>query len=464
MQQFAPQAGSQFLLVTCPIFEALIEGPRGTGKTYAIFLDFGQDVGVGHGSAWQGILFRRTYPELGDAIRKSLEFFPRAFPGSTYNRAEHTWTFPAGEQFHFRHMRTEKDYWHYHGHEYPYQAFEELCTWPTLECWNVMRACARTSKVGVPIKRRATANPYGVGHQAVKLHFVDPARPGTIIKDERTGMQRVRIQAYAYENKKLLEASPDYYKLLGVDDNEMRRKAWIEGDWDIVAEGMFSDLWRRNIHVISPFIVPPTWRITRAFDWGYSKPFSIGWWAESNGEGGPKGRVFPRGTLTRIGEWYGWEKGKPNVGARLGARAIAKGIIEREKGLGIQKRTKPGPADTNIFHAVHAYDQSESIHDEMIKLKVRFLKADKKPGSRIIGWQRMRDRMLATLEQRLEEPGLYCVDRCNDGFLRTVPTLPRDEKNLDDVDTEAEDHAGDEARYKIMGPKRLAPREIKHRV
>jgi hypothetical protein len=33
-------------------------------------------------------------------------------------------------------------------------------------------------------------------------------------------------------------------------------------------------------------------------------------------------------------------------------------------------------------------------------------------------------------------------------FLRTVIGLPRDQKDLDDVDTNAEDHVGDEVRYR----------------
>ena len=36
-------------------------------------------------------------------------------------------------------------------------------------------------------------------------------------------------------------------------------------------------------------------------------------------------------------------------------------------------------------------------------------------------------------------------------FMDLVPNLPRSEKDPDDVDTEVEDHIGDEVRYKILG-------------
>jgi hypothetical protein len=45
-----------------------------------------------------------------------------------------------------------------------------------------------------------------------------------------------------------------------------------------------------------------------------------------------------------------------------------------------------------------------------------------------------------------EYPGLFVTTDCGQ-FLRTVPVLPRDDKNMDDVDTNAEDHVGDETRY-----------------
>ncbi|HEX5039668.1 MAG TPA: terminase, partial [Candidatus Limnocylindria bacterium] len=73
-------------------------------------------------------------------------------------------------------------------------------------------------------------------------------------------------------------------------------------------------------------------------------------------------------------------------------------------------------------------------------------------GSRINGWQRMRT-MLKNAHPPAsggprEHPGLFVTDACPH-FLRTIPSLSRDDKNPDDVDTEAEDHVGDEVRYEV---------------
>ena len=48
-----------------------------------------------------------------------------------------------------------------------------------------------------------------------------------------------------------------------------------------------------------------------------------------------------------------------------------------------------------------------------------------------------------------EKKGLFVVEGYNSEFERTFPVLPRDEKNMDDVDTDSEDHIGDEVRYRL---------------
>ena len=80
-----------------------------------------------------------------------------------------------------------------------------------------------------------------------------------------------------------------------------------------------------------------------------------------------------------------------------------------------------------------------------------FERADKKPGSRKQGWQQVR-KYLSNVEPKpgstREEPGLFVWSTCKH-WLRTVPTLPRDEKDMDDVDSTSEDHCGDETRYRM---------------
>jgi hypothetical protein len=107
-------------------------------------------------------------------------------------------------------------------------------------------------------------------------------------------------------------------------------RAWLAGDWDVV-EGAFFDCWSAARHVVRPFDIPENWSRFRSGDWGSAKPFSIGWWAVVGDKfRTPCGAWLQRGCLVRYREWYGVQKGRPNVGLKLYADQVGKGIAERE--------------------------------------------------------------------------------------------------------------------------------------
>ena len=459
---WAPQPGSQVEFLSCPLYEVLYEGTRGPGKTDALIMDFAADTGRGLNENWRGILFRRTHPELGDVIAKTKKWFSKLSNAPTFNESKSTWTWPTGEQLLLRHMRVPDDYWNYHGHEYPWIGWEELTTWPNEECFVRMMSCSRSSdpRVGAIARVRSTTNPYGIGHNWVKARYRLPGCRSIPILDSksRDGKDeppRMAIHGNIHENKILLDADPGYIdRIRAGARNEAELKAWLEGSWDIVAGGMFDDVWKPMYNVvpdIPPDMIPRGWRVDRSFDWGSSRPFSVGWWAESNGEPivindtviGPV-----RGDLIRIAEWYGWT-GRRNEGVRMLARDIGSGILDREHDMGFAPgRVRPGPADTSIWDEQNGV----SIERDMRRVGVFWERADKGPGSRVQGWQMMRQKLAAAYPRRLgeprEEPGLFVTQRCHQ-FQETVPVLPRADKDPDDIDTEAEDHIADEARYRI---------------
>ena len=456
-----PQECSQILFLECPHFECLYHGTRGPGKTDALLMDFAQHVGTGFGAAWRGVLFRQTYPQLEEVRAKARRWFSEIFGEARWNASQSKWVFPGGEELLLRHMAGPEDYWDYHGHEYPWIGWEELTNWPTPDGYEAMIACCRSSHPGLPRKVRATCNPYGPGHNWVKARFIDAAPQGQTVGPEGA-LARVHLFGAIAENKVLLEADPQYLERLKADSNAHRRKAWLEGSWDIVAGGLFDDLWDPGVHIVEPFPVPESWRVDRSFDWGSTRPFSVGWWAESDGTDATlaDGTVRPtlRGDLYRIAEWYGCG-GKPNEGLKLRAREVALGILERERALGLDVR--PGPADSHIFDDAKI---GRDIAAEMAAAGVRWTKAHKGPGSRRTGAERLRALLAGALpcaEGPREQPGLFVFADCRH-FIRTVPVLPRGAKDPDDVDPNAEDHVYDETRYRIMarrglgGERRLA--------
>jgi hypothetical protein len=215
---------------------------------------------------------------------------------------------------------------------------------------------------------------------------------------------------------------------------------------------MFDDVWTRPVHVIDPFEVPHSWHVDRAFDWGSSKPYSVGWFAEADGTIAHfrDGRRFapPPGSIIHIAELYGWN-GTPNTGTGETADEIAKQIVAAEEvmRLGILKQhpyVTPGPADSSIYDV----EDGHCIADNMAAEDVYWTEANKAPGTRVNGWQLLRQMLKATLESK-EEPRFYVVNSCTN-FIRTVPMLPRSDKKPDDVNTNAEDHAADMVRYRLL--------------
>ena len=458
-----PQAPSQTKFLECPptIFEVLLEGNRGSGKTDALIMDFVQHVGQGFGAEWRGILFRQTFPQLSDIITKTKKWFPRLRNPPTFNESKVIWTWPTGETLRLSYMETEDDYWNYHGGAWPWIGWEELTTWPTDHCYRVMMSCSRSTRSGMPRKYRATTNSYGPGHNWCKSRFQLPIPPGQVIgpviREQTTKggvLSRVAVRAMMIDNKVLLTAEPDYIeKIKAAARNPAELHAWVEDDWNIVAGGMFDDLWRPEFHQIPNLAfreIPKGWRIDRSYDHGQSKPFSVGWWAESNGEPiliGQRTFGAVRGDLIRVVEWYGCGE-RPNEGIRMLSTQIAEGIRERQRDWGVDARVRPGPADTSIFDD---YEPGKSVAGDMLKKGVRWTRADKRPGSRKQGWEQLRKFLKGAVPSPKgirETPGIFICDRC-DNFIRTIPVLPRGKTDIDDVDTRAEDHIADEVRYRL---------------
>ena len=450
-----PIAGtSQSWAFKCPITEIHYEGNRGPGKTDWLLMMFARHVGRGFGAYWRGTLFRREYGDLDEIVAKSKRFFYQAFPGAVFleSRGAYTWKFPTGERLSLRAVKKPDDYWKHHGGESPYVAFDEKTTWPNLDLYDDLKSINRSTfenKPGLVMPRYylSTSNPYGRGHNVVKKRFITPAPAGRVI-DDKYG-KRVRIHGDMRENPFLLRNDPGYLKTLksATARNPNKAKAWLRGSWDIVAGGIFDATWNDDVHVLKPFEIPKGWYIDRSFDWGKSKPFSVGWWAESDGTAAlidGVERTFPRGTLIRIGEWYGCTD-ESNVGLGLSDSNIAKGIKQRQSKQSYGKRVAAGPADSSIFDEVNG----DSPALQQLAQGIRWLKSDKSPGSRKRGWSLLIDRLEASLQQPMEEPGLYVTDNCR-ALIELLPAAPADESDPDDVDTEYEDHPLDETRYRVL--------------
>ncbi len=413
----------------------------------------------------QVYFFRRTFPDLNKNHMEGPTSFPNLLADliqgghCRINYGDGAMIFGNGSRIFLCHCQYEKDVENYRGPEFHVLIVDEL-THFTEKMYRFLRSRCRIAGLEIPHKYKGQfpkvlcgTNPGGVGHNWVKAFWIDPAKEMEIWKPPKGegGMVRQFIPAKLADNPTMMEGDPDYLeKLEGLGDQVLVR-AMRDGDWNIVAGGMFDDVWLPGV-VREPFAIPASWRRSRSFDWGSAKPFSVCWWAQSDGTGDPKTGTpaLPKGTWVQTGEWYGWN-GKPDEGCRMLAGEIARGITLREKEQGIAGKVVPGPADNSIYDV----QNGNCIADDMGALGVRWVRADKGPGSRKNGWEKMRQLFKAATKHPMEEPGLIIFSTCRQ-TIRTIPTLPRDPTKQDDVDTDAEDHIGDAIRYRIAMPDKLA--------
>lgn len=499
--------------------EIMLTGGRGWGKTDVQLVRFAQNVGVGYGSYWRGIIFDRQYKNLDDLVVKSRRLFEGSGAQFMESSAHYKWVWPTGEELLFRSAKIESDYWSFHGHEYPFVGWNELTKYPDNKLYERMLSVNRSGfdpvthtprikseheghrltfqysaelngkilAVGdyatpdglplppIPLEVVSTTNPWGPGHHWVKAQFITPAPYGKTIRIERmifnpktrieenVVRRRVTFFGTFRENPFL---SMEYISGLHENANDNMIKAWVNGDWNIVAGGAFDDVWDTATHVVPRFRVPRGWHLNRTFDWGSSHPFSVGYWAESNGEEATlrDGTKFcpEAGSVVQIAEIYGSKE----IGSNTGVAMSPKGICELIKEMEIELLKEewvgadmiyPGPADNQISNVIRS--DIDTIEKTMQDNGVYWTNSDKSPGSRKNGFELIRNRMENALPRRNlktkeiigppEGPAIYFMDNCR-ASIATIPVLPRSEKDPDDIDTDAEDHPYDMARYRVL--------------
>ena len=429
---------TQKSFIDCTADEVLFGGAAGGGKSYGQVAD-ALLYALKYPKSKQLIL-RRTFPELEHSIiLTSLQFYPTDV--AKYRSSAHIWDFLNGSTIEFGYCAGEKDVLRYQGAEYDVVRFDEL-THFTEEQYTYLISRIR----GVnpyPKQVKSSTNPGGIGHNWVKRRFIDGYTPNTVHTDEKSGIQRVFIPSFVQDNVFLMSADKDYQKRLEMLP-ETERKALLYGEWDIFDGQVFTE-WRNNpngaktrqwTHVIPPFKIPKEWRRYRTFDFGYSKPFAVSWFAVDH-----DGRAY------NYRELYGCT-GQPDTGIRWTAQRIAEEIklIEETEEKG---QTIIGYADPAIWNETGSSEGS--IADMMEKCGIYF---EKGKNNRLSGKMQVHYRLTFDDEGY---PMLYVFDTCKN-MIRTLPQLRYDPTRPEDVDTKQEDHLYDAMKYFLMGNP-LPPRQ-----
>ena len=418
-------------------------GARGGGKSHIV-----RDKAKRLSLRYPGIkilIVRRTMPELrANHINVLKTEIPTSI--ARYNQQERTFFWKNGSTIKFDYCDNDNDLMHFQGTEYDIIFLDEATN--LLQEWieKIVVCCRGVNDF--PKRIYYTFNPGGPSHGYFKRLFIDREFRGRENPEDY-----VFIQALVTDNKYLMESQPDYIAFLENLPPKLRA-AWLDGAWDIFEGQFFEELrfkpdahkcieagitqeealkQHRWTHVIEPFDITQGekrgWHIMRSYDFGYNKPFSLGYWA-----------VDYDGVLYRIMEMYGCTE-TPDEGVKWSPDEQFKRIRELENTHPWLKGRKI--VDSVADPAIWDRSRGESIAETAARYGIYFTPGD---NQRIPGWMQVHYRL------QFDQNGyarMYVFNNCK-AFIRTMPLMMYSETHPEDLDTKLEDHCPDEVRYMCM--------------
>lgn len=291
-------------------------------------------------------------------------------------------------------------------------------------------------------------NPGGIGHNYCKALWMDKNFPIEFIKPVDYRKMFAYVPSKAEDNPHLDAA---YWQMLGTLPPHLR-SAFKDGSWDVFVGQAFQE-WSRTYHVVDPVpspLVPQGRPVYMTFDWGFGKPFSVGWWW-----------IDSDGRKYRFNEWYGWS-GTPDHGIRLTDSEIAEGIIKREQAMGFNEVRKGTPdvinpaftrlCDPTCFNKKPDYKgggQGPSTAEIFMNMGLQMRPGD---PSRVLKWRQFHEHLRVPRDAEGVVNGVPMVQIYSScmHFIRTVPSLVVDPNNIEEIDSTGEDHCADEAALLFM--------------
>ena len=442
---WSPNPGPQTAWLACGDRESLYGGAAGGGKSDGLLAAAVRYIDQPDSN---GVIFRRSYPELRNLIRRSREVYPAI--GGSYNQAQHEWRFPSGAALIFRFIASESDVYAYQGDAFTFIGWDELTQFPgdytdeeSCETYNsayvyMLSRLRRRADSKVRLMVRATCNPGGVGHHWVKARFaINDAGDESRLKDPRTGLHRSFVPARITDNPHL--AGGEYERTLDAMSTE-KRKALKLGRWDIFAGAQFSE-WNPRVHIVDPFPIPNHWQRWRGADDGFVDPACSIWLTQNPDtkqiiayqelyKSGMTGPVFAE----RVLEMDRRQAGVVSPDAHLGY-------------YDLPDENLTGIMDSASFGNNGQSDVSRG--HQMNRLGCGWKESMKGAGSRRLRVKRMHD----LLEERKKDlsdtrpdapkhpPGFVVMRGTCPNLTRILPSLPKDPGDPEDVDRDSEEHA-----------------------
>lgn len=224
-------------------YESLFGGAAGGGKSIGLLcaaLQYVQE------PSYHALILRRTFKQLAKAdsilsIAKEWLKGKAHWNGDTY-----TFTFPSGATLEFGHMESDDARFNYQGAAYQFVGYDELTQFTEVTYSYLGSRIRRAEGSGIPLRRRNTSNPGGIGHDWVFKRFISP----------KTRISSTRfIPAKLDDNPNIDRA--EYIKSLS-DLDPLTRDQLLRGDWNAVSGGRFRKEWFGWFHSDGDFLTIPT--------------------------------------------------------------------------------------------------------------------------------------------------------------------------------------------------------------
>lgn len=399
-----------------PAVYILLGGAAGGSKSRGL-REIGHRMALLH-PQFKILLLRRTYKELDqthlrDAEFEAPEMGAQAVPSAKIVR------YPNGSVMQFGHCETAADAANYLSAEYDLIIFDELVTFEETQ-FLLIASRARSTKAGVTPKILAGTNPGGPQSHWVRARFIDKTVNADDYPDYRP--EEWQFIPSKLEDNPYLDQQYER-KLLALPPE--LRKAYRDGDWDIFP-GQYFPEFRRATHVTPTHLeYPSDAERYLSMDWGFVKPGVCAWW------------VMADGHLYREAEYVFTRTTAFEVGKEVGRRSIDRGLTNlRYLVFDTAMEGPNGDSGESTIESVRRGLRAAKVH-------VGTRPADK---DRVNGWQRLRHWFGKAPDGR---PWLQSSPHCG-YFNRTIPSLVSDDTKPEDVNTDGEDHAGDESRYLVM--------------
>jgi hypothetical protein len=218
--------------------EILFGGSRGGGKTDTGIVWLIEPKYIAH-PRYRGLVIRRNADDLKDWIDRAAYLFQPLRAKPVGNPTE--FLFPSGAKIRTGHLKDQKAYTKYQGHEYQKQLIEELTHIPRESDYEKLIGSCRSTIPELKPQNFGTTNPDGDGFEWVKVRWNIPDWPIGIVvtRNKRTGRTRVFIPSKVEDNRYLYE-NTGYVAYLDSIKDETLRKQWRHGYWGTpIIEGAY---------------------------------------------------------------------------------------------------------------------------------------------------------------------------------------------------------------------------------